>query len=97
MTLFNPDNHTRSPQHKRIYAWCELAYTVVDFSAAALFVVGSILFFSEATTYVGTWLFLVGSVLFGLRPTIKLCREVAYIRVGDYDDVTEQPQLGGPN
>lgn len=88
MRIFNPENHLRSAQHKRIYALAELAYTVVDFSAATLFVVGSILFFSEDTTYLGTWLFLIGSVLFGLRPTIKLVREVAYIRVGDYDDVT---------
>lgn len=87
MKIFNPDNHTRSAEHKRIYAYCELAYTIVDFSAAALFVVGSILFFSEQTTYFGTWLFLIGSVLFGLRPTIKLFREAAYLRVDDYDDV----------
>lgn len=87
MKVFNPANHTRSAEHKRIYAYCELAYTIVDFSAAALFVVGSILFFSEQTTYFGTWLFLIGSVLFGLRPTIKLYREAAYLRVDDYDDV----------
>ena len=87
MKLFNPDNHTRSTEHKKIYAYYELAYTIVDVSAAALFVIGSILFFSEATTYVGTWLFLVGSVLFGLRPTIKLYREFAYLRVGDDDDI----------
>ncbi|WP_371168864.1 YrhK family protein [Aliiroseovarius sp. 2305UL8-7] len=89
MKLFNPDNHTRSAQHKKIYALCELAYTIVDFSAAALFVVGSILFFSAATTYAGTWLFLVGSVLFGLRPSIKLYREFAYLRVADYDDLAK--------
>ncbi|WP_352950748.1 YrhK family protein [Roseibium sp. SCP14] len=53
---------------------------MVDFSAAALFVVGSILFFKESTTYAGTWLFLVGSIMFGLRPTIKLLREFAFIR-----------------
>ena len=89
MKLFNPENHLKSDDHKRLYAFCELAYTVVDFSAAALFVVGSILFFSEATTYVGTWLFLVGSVLFGLRPTIKLYREIGYLRLGDLDDIAK--------
>ncbi|SLN11753.1 hypothetical protein ROA7450_00111 [Roseovarius albus] len=88
MTLFNPDNHTLSERHKAIYAYCELAYTIVDFSAATLFVIGSILFFNEETTYVGTWLFLVGSILFGLRPTIKLYREFAYIRAGRYDQVS---------
>ncbi|AXI48066.1 N-acetyl-gamma-glutamyl-phosphate reductase [Sulfitobacter sp. SK012] len=88
MKIFNPDNHTRTEQHKKIYAYCELAYTIVDVSAAVLFVIGSILFFSETTTYIATWLFVVGSVLFGLRPTIKLYREVAYLRVGDYDEIT---------
>lgn len=88
MRLFNPDNHTRSAEHKRIYAYCELAYTIVDVSAALLFVIGSILFFSDSTTYVGTWLFLVGSVLFGLRPTIKLYREFAYLRVENFEGVT---------
>ena len=51
--------------------------------------IGSILFFNEATTYLGTWLFLIGSVLFGMRPTIKLIREIAYLRVGNYQDITE--------
>ena len=89
MRIFNPENYLRSAKHKRIYAFAELAYTVVDFSAAALFVVGSILFFSENTTNLGIWLFLIGSVLFGLRPTIKLAREIAYLRIGDYDDVAQ--------
>ncbi|KZL00769.1 hypothetical protein PsAD5_00951 [Pseudovibrio sp. Ad5] len=89
MALFHPDNCTMSERHKQIYAYCELAYTAVDFSAAALFVVGSILFFKEATTYLGTWLFLVGSILFGLRPTIKLFREIAYIRLGKYEGLPE--------
>ncbi|GGA24475.1 YrhK family protein [Neptunicoccus cionae] len=87
MRLFHPDTRNLSERHKRIYAYFELAYTVVDVSAALLFVVGSILFFNESTTYSGTWLFLIGSILFGLRPTLKLIREYAYLRVGDYEDV----------
>ena len=90
MELFNPDNQARSSEHKKIYAYCELAYTIVDFAAAAMFIVGSILFFSEATTYFATWLFLIGSVLFGARPSIKLYREFAYLRVGDYKDMVEE-------
>ena len=69
---------------------CEIAYTVVDFSAAALFVIGSFLFFDESTTYVATWLFVVGSVLFGLRPTIKLYREITYFRLGNYDEIAKE-------
>lgn len=89
MKLFHPDNRTRSEAHKRAYALYELAYTINDFGAAALFVVGSILFFSEKTTYLGTWLFLIGSIMFGLRPMIKLMREIKLIRMGDYDDVAK--------
>lgn len=87
MKFFDPENHTRSTKHRKIYAYCELAYSIVDVSAAVLFVVGSILFFNDATAYVGTWLFLVGSVFFGLRPTIKLVRECAYLRLGDFEDI----------
>ena len=87
MPLFHPDNRNRSDQHRKIYAYCEIAYTIVEGSAAVLFVVGSVLFFQEATTYVGTWLFLIGSILFGLRPTIKLYREYTYLRMGDYEDI----------
>ncbi|MFV1662965.1 YrhK family protein [Phaeobacter sp. JH18-12] len=90
MALFHPDNRNRSDRHKKIYAYCEIAYTTVDVSAAVLFVIGSILFFNDATVTPGTWLFLVGSILFGLRPTIKLYREYAYLRLGDYDDITRQ-------
>lgn len=87
--LFSPDNHTKSEAHKRIYAYAELAYTIVDALAALIFVIGSFLFFSPATTYAGTWLFVIGSVMFGMRPSIKLVREWAYIRAGRYDEVVK--------
>lgn len=89
MKLFHPDNRNRSEAQKRVYAMHELAYTINDVGAAALFVVGSILFFNEATTYAGTWLFLIGSIMFGLRPMIKLMREIRYLRMGEFDDVQE--------
>lgn len=88
--MFDPDNHTKSEDHKRLYALTEMAYTIVDVMAAALFVVGSFLFFKESTTYVGTWLFVVGSVLFGLRPTIKLYREIGYLRIGNYEEAAKK-------
>lgn len=87
--FFDPQNRNRSARHLKLYAYCELAYTMTDFCAAALFVVGSLLFFSEATTYVATWLFVIGSVLFGVRPSIKLVRELIYMRMGDYGDVAK--------
>jgi len=67
-----------------------LAYTLVDFLAAAMFVIGSILFFEPETTTAATWLFLIGSIFFGLRPTITMIREIAYIRLGDYVDATRE-------
>ena len=90
MTFFDPESSTRSPQHKQVYTRDEIAYTVVDFSAAALFVVGSILFFYPKTTFVGIWLFLIGSVFFGVRPSIKLARELAYLRIDDHTDVADK-------
>lgn len=89
MRLFHPDNRNRSDEHKRIYALYELAYTINDFGAAVLFVVGSVLFFSEDTTRMATWLFLIGSIMFGLRPAIKLARELKYLKMGDYEKLTD--------
>ncbi len=88
MTLFNPDNRGRSAAHKRLYTYCEMAYTIVDFPVAALFVIGSILFFQAATTFVGTWLFLIGSILVGLGPKIQLYREMMFLRMKDYNGIT---------
>ncbi len=47
-----------------------------DFLTAVWFVVGSILFFWESTTVLATWFFLVGSLEFLARPTIRLVRRV---------------------
>lgn len=90
MLLFNPENHTRSEKHKEIYAFYALIYTIVDFSAALLFIVGSILFFNQDTAYAATWAFLIGSIFFALRPTTTMLRELAYIRVGKYEDVQKR-------
>lgn len=54
----------------------EVASILNDLLIAAWFTVGSVLFFSESTTYAGTWLFLVGSVQLAIRPTIRLSRRV---------------------
>ena len=85
MKLFDPRAHTRSESSRRIYALCEIVHTFVDFSAALLFLVGSILFFNEDTVYFATWLFVIGSIFFALKPTIRLVREVALYRDGQVD------------
>ncbi len=42
-----------------------------------------------STTYTGTWFFLLSSILFGMRPTIKLVREIAYLRIDDLEDAAD--------
>lgn len=46
------------------------------------FLVGSFLFFSDATATVGTWLFVVGSVEMLIRPAIRIVRAVHLQRLG---------------
>lgn len=60
----------------------ELISIANDVFAGLLFLLGSFLFFSETTTYVGTWLFVVGSVSMLLRPTIRLARRIHLQKVG---------------
>ncbi|MEM8571874.1 MAG: YrhK family protein [Pseudomonadota bacterium] len=85
MRLFHPQNRTQSERHARLFAAYEIAFTLVDFSAAILFIIGSILFFNEATVVAGTWMFLIGSVFFACKPTIRLAREIHYWRMGSLD------------
>ncbi|ALE73747.1 hypothetical protein Ae168Ps1_0148c [Pseudonocardia sp. Ae168_Ps1] len=40
------------------------------------FLIGSILFLHEATTYAGTWMFIAGSIEMLVRPVIRLSRRV---------------------
>lgn len=74
--IFTSDKRNKSEEHQRLYASFEIAYTAVDFTAAALFIVGSIMFFFEEMMIPGTWCFLVGSVCFALKPTLRLVREL---------------------
>ena len=90
MPVFHPDNKRASERSKRYYARSELLYTLVDFGAALSFVVGSILFFWEATTGEATWMFLIGSILFAAKPTIRTWREVHLWREGDLKDLAER-------
>lgn len=90
MSLFAPDTASRSARHKRIYAAYEMAFTIVDFLAAILFTVGSVLFFWANWLPVATWCFVLGSVCFLLKPTIRLIREVHFLSVGDVDEVADK-------
>ncbi|MEL6767047.1 MAG: YrhK family protein [Pseudomonadota bacterium] len=66
--------HLETPLHQRVGRLYDLAHLMVDFLAAALFVVGSVMFFYEDWLYTGTWCFLIGSIFFGVKPTLKLAR-----------------------
>lgn len=56
---------------------------VNDVLVALWFLVGSILFFWESTTTIGTWFFVAGSVELLVRPLIRLVRRVHLRRAGD--------------
>ncbi|ROO25355.1 cobyric acid synthase [Salinisphaera orenii MK-B5] len=64
-----------SPTHARVYGIYEKLYTLNDFCAALMFLVGSILFFYKSLETAAIWCFVIGSVNFMLRPTIKVLRE----------------------
>ncbi|MGJ8545904.1 MAG: YrhK family protein [Sulfitobacter sp.] len=88
MKLFRHEARQATPETQRVYARFELARTIADFGAAFCFIIGSVMFFSETWLTFGTWLFLLGSVLFALKPTIKLMREVKLYRMGEFDSLT---------
>lgn len=88
MSLFHPANRTKTPRHAEIWAAYQIAHTIVDFAAAGMFIVGSALFFFDSTQVAATWLFLIGSIFFGLKPTIRLARELKYLSMGDFEDIS---------
>lgn len=92
MPLFHPGNRWRSPRTQKVYALYELWRTVADFIAAISFLIGSVLFFSESTQYAGTWLFVIGSVFFLLKPTMRLAREIHYLSIGDVGPLVRSSQ-----
>ncbi|MGH3447789.1 MAG: YrhK family protein [Nocardioidaceae bacterium] len=59
----------------------EVLSIVNDMLVALWFIVGSILFFHESTTTLGTWLFLGGSIELMIRPLIRLSRHLHIGRV----------------
>ena len=74
--LFDHALRSATADHAELVRKYELYRTVVEFLAAATFVIGSIFFFYPGLVFAGTWLFLVGSILFAVRPTIRLLLEL---------------------
>ena len=69
--LFNREHYRGSTaERRRRYAIYEIVYTIVDFSAA--------------------FTFIIGSVLFALKPTIRLIRELRLAAIGDEDDLADK-------
>ncbi|WP_026380473.1 YrhK family protein [Afifella pfennigii] len=94
MAFFDPDNRTRTMRHRKVYAAYEIAHTAVDFSAAILFLVGSILFFYKPLENLAIWCFVVGSACFAMKPTIRIVREFHYLAIGDFTDLEKAARAG---
>jgi len=85
--LFDPKLKRITQKHVQVYACYEVIFTLVDFAAAFLFIVGSILFFKQSTTYLATWCFLIGSICFALKPTTRIVREFHLLRLGNTEEL----------
>ena len=90
MPLFSQENRDRNAATRRVYAAYEIAHTAVDFIAAISFLVGSVLFLLPAYETPAIWLFIVGSVFFCLKPTLRLTREVPLWRMGRIDELARR-------
>ena len=90
MPLFHHANRERNDDTRRVYALFEIAHTTVDFMAALAFIVGSVLFFYNSLQEAGTWLFLVGSILFAVKPSLRLARELKLYAMGKEENLEER-------
>lgn len=79
--MFDPRSATASPRHRQVYGSYQKLYTLVEFAAAVAFVIGSVLFFYPSQQTPATWFFLVGSILFAARPTVRVLRENHLARI----------------
>lgn len=52
------------------------------------------MFFSEHWQTAGTWCFLIGSICFALKPTLRIFRELRYVEEDDYEDLAKRYQDG---
>lgn len=88
--LFHHENRQKSARSRHVYAMFEIAYTIIDFLAAFLFFVGSVLFFWSSTENTAIWCFVVGSVFFMVKPTLRTVRELRLAAMGDDEDLAEK-------
>ena len=90
MPLFSHENRERNAATRRVHAAYEIAHTAVDFLAAISFLVGSILFLFPDYERPAVWLFIVGSVFFCMKPTLRLAREIQLWRMGRIDQLADR-------
>ena len=96
MRLLDPHLADLTPAHVALFWRYQVVRTLVDFGAATCFVIGSVCFFFASTATVADWLFLVGSVLFALKPTIDVARSAHLKRLpGQSAGPAHHPPLGG--
>jgi uncharacterized membrane protein YhfC len=90
MALFDHRNRERNEETRRVYAQYEIAHTIADFIAATSFLIGSILFLWARYETQAIWFFIVGSIFFCIKPTLRLARELKLWRMGDLDDLSRR-------
>ncbi|TDQ37140.1 YrhK family protein [Aureibacillus halotolerans] len=61
----------------------KVLYTINDFLIGLIFLIGSFFFFKDTLIDAGTWLFVVGSALLLIRPTIRLVHDIHLKKVTD--------------
>ncbi|WP_428926895.1 YrhK family protein [Marinibacterium sp. SX1] len=88
--LFQTDHRQGSHDQRRLYALFEIFYTVIDFAAATLFIIGSFMFLSDDWMTPGTWCFIVGSFFFAAKPALRLVRELKLAALGDAEDLAKR-------
>lgn len=90
MQLFRHRTRELNDETRRVYAAYEIAHTAVDFLAALSFLIGSILFFWAKWETEAVWLFVIGSVFFMMKPTLRLIREIQLYRMGNVDQLAKR-------
>ena len=92
MKLLDPTLNDLTPAHLALYWRYQVVRTAVDFGAAVCFVIGSGFFFFTSTTRAADWLFLIGSILFAVKPTIDVLRSAHLDRLpGQSDGPSQRP------
>lgn len=74
--LFDHSLRSRSSDHEDTVSRYEMLRTMVEFLAALAFVIGSVMFFYDSLKNAAIWMFVIGSLLFGARPAVRLAMEV---------------------